>query len=155
VKKEGRGISTISTVAEPLLYGADDTGAPYLAGMRCRSCGYVDYPAQPFGCQRCGSAERQLEGLRLDPAGSVFASTTVHQHAGNGVTPPFTIAAIKLDSGPVLRGTMIDNTPLPPGNRVTGVLVPVADDLTGVEPSTATDAGTGQETYELRFRKAD
>lgn len=104
---------------------AAEPGHPALLGGAC-ACGYVFFPLQPYGCERCGG--RDLQPRALSGAGRLLSSARVHLHAGKGREAPFTVGSIKLDDGPIVR-TLIesDEAGLRPGMRVVTVLSPVAD----------------------------
>lgn len=114
---------------KPALYRVEGTGAapdvPALLGSVC-ACGYVFFPAQSYGCERCGSqalAPRLLSGV-----GHVLASARVHLHHGKGREAPFTIGAIVLDDGPIVRTLLADaDAAVSVGDRVVAVLAPVTD----------------------------
>ena len=74
-----------------------------LRGVRCRLCGRTAFPAQDFGCERCGAHGRDLEPAELSGRGTVLALVTVHEHPDPAVPTPATIAGIQLAEGPVLR----------------------------------------------------
>jgi uncharacterized OB-fold protein len=74
-----------------------------LRGVRCRACGRTAYPAQEFGCERCGAYGTDLETVELSGNGTVLALLTVHEHPDPNVPTPATIAGIQLEEGPVLR----------------------------------------------------
>jgi uncharacterized OB-fold protein len=110
----------------PVLFRAAGTdalpGRPALLGGRCRACGYVFFPLQPYGCESCGSAE--LESLALTGRGRLVASARVHMHAGQGRTAPFTVGSIALDDGAVVRSVLEHDgvAPLKPGTLMTSRL---------------------------------
>jgi uncharacterized OB-fold protein len=114
---------------KPGLYRRAGTAArpdhPALLGGAC-ACGYVFFPLQAYGCERCGGTH--LRPMALSGAGRLLASARVHLHAGKGREAPFTVGSIRLEDGPIIR-TLIegDDTPLLPGAAVVAVLAPVAD----------------------------
>ena len=114
---------------KPGLYRAEGREAlpdhPALLGGAC-ACGYVFFPLQHYGCERCGSLE--LSPRALSGAGRLLASARVHLHAGKGREAPFTVGSIKLDDGPIVR-TLIEDAggALHPGERMVTTLAPVAD----------------------------
>ena len=127
--------------AHPELYAPDAQGAPSLNGGRCRSCGYVFFPPQSYGCEVCGSAD--LESIALAGRGTLRAFATVHLHQGKGIEAPFTVASILLEGGPIIRTILKERTDagLRIGDRMQSVFVPA-----GAEAS-------GKEIVELRFTK--
>ncbi|MEW2353330.1 OB-fold domain-containing protein [Spirillospora sp. NPDC029432] len=94
-------------------------GGTALRGVRCRACGRTAYPAQEFGCERCGAYGPELEPVELSGHGTVLALLTVHEHPDPAVPTPATVAAVQLDEGPVLRAR-VDGVPAA-GAAVTAV----------------------------------
>ena len=125
---------------KPGLYRAEGSEAfpdrPALLGGAC-ACGYVFFPLQRYGCERCGSLE--LSPRALSGAGRLLASARVHLHAGKGREAPFTVGSIKLDDGPIVR-TLIEDEgdALHPGDRMVTTLSGVVD-------------GEGAPRLDLRF----
>ncbi|MBV8684348.1 MAG: OB-fold domain-containing protein [Caulobacteraceae bacterium] len=126
---------------KPALYRAEGTTAvpqrPALLGGECGACGYVFFPLQRYGCEKCGSLD--LKPRDLSGAGSLLASARVHLHAGKGRVAPFTVGAIRLDDGPIVRTLIVEEAgPLAVGQRMATTL------------ETATDA-EGAPRLDLRF----
>jgi uncharacterized OB-fold protein len=116
--------ATPVTLLKPDLY----TDTPTLRGGRC-VCGTVFFPMQSYGCEACGSTE--LSPHELKGAGTLVASATVHLHNGKNREAPFTVVAVRLDEGPMVR-TLLDGAPdgdLPPGTRMAASLVGEPADL--------------------------
>jgi hypothetical protein len=117
------------TLLKPGLYRAEGTprapNHPALLGGAC-ACSYVFFPMQAFGCERCGrldAAPRALSGI-----GHLLASARVHLHAGKGREAPFTVGAVALDDGPIVRTLIVDGSEPPRvGDRMATVLEPVTD----------------------------
>jgi hypothetical protein len=115
---------------KPGLYSAEGSAArpdsPALLGGVCAGCGYVFFPLQAYGCERCGGLD--LAPRVLSGAGVLLAAARVHLHAGKSREAPFTVGAIALDDGPVVRTLIEDAGEIPrPGDRMTTLLAPVAD----------------------------
>ena len=114
---------------KPALYRTEGSAAvpdrPALLGGEC-ACGYVFFPLQQYGCERCGGLD--LRRRALSGAGQLLASARVHLHAGKGREAPFTVGAIALDDGPIVR-TLIEagDTDPRPGARMVSVLAAVTD----------------------------
>jgi uncharacterized OB-fold protein len=129
------------TLYKPALYSQSESGEIALLGGRC-GCGYVFFPMQQFGCERCGRSN-SLQPFALRGSGTLIASATVHFHADKRRTAPFVVGTIALDDGPVVRTLL---TVAPPKHtdavRVTATLssVKVGDD--------------GSEALDLRFEPA-
>jgi len=117
------------TLLKPALYRAEGSdalpGYPALLGGVC-ACGYVFFPYQAYGCERCGGLD--LQPRVLSGAGRLLASARVHMHAGKGREAPFTVGQIALDDGPIVR-TLIegDGADLHPGGRMVTTLATVTD----------------------------
>lgn len=104
----------------PSLYQASD-GAPLLAGCRCAACGYVGFPFQNFGCEKCGAAD--LAPTQLRARGVLVSFAHVHRHAGRDIVAPFSIGEIRLDDGPLIRCTLSSSQAQPSlGQIMVGVL---------------------------------
>jgi len=118
-----------ATLLKPALYRAQGSPAvpnqPALLGGEC-ACGYVFFPLQRYGCERCGGLD--LKPKALSGAGMLLASARVHLHPGKGREAPFTVGAIALDDGPIVR-TLIEASDADPrpGARMVSVLAAVAD----------------------------
>ena len=115
---------------KPALYRSEGTAAvpqrPALLGGACGSCGYVFFPLQRYGCEKCGSLD--LAPRALSGAGLLLASARVHLHAGKGRAAPFTVGAIRLDDGPIVRTLIIKEAgPLEVGARMVTTLETVTD----------------------------
>lgn len=115
---------------KPALYRAEGTTTvpqrPALLGGACASCGYLFFPLQRYGCEKCGGLD--LEPRALSGAGRLLASARVHLHAGKGRVAPFTIGSIRLDDGPIVRTLIVDEAgPLEVGRRMVATLEAVTD----------------------------
>ena len=114
---------------KPALYRSEGTAdaptRPALLGGVCDN-GHVCFPLQHYGCERCGSVD--LRSRPLAGVGRLLASARVHLHAGKSREAPFTVGAIELNDGPIVRTLIVgDGAPLAAGARMATVLVPVAD----------------------------
>jgi len=133
-------------LAQPALYTADDK--PKLKGGRCKSCGYVFFPPQNYGCEFCGAVTDQLEPIALAGLGTLNSFATVHLHqdrSAKGLQAPFTVGLIVLDDGPAVRSILTERTDegLRIGDRMHSVLAPA-----GVNDE-------GKQIVELRFAKTE
>ncbi len=128
----------------PDLMGTASDGTPFLIGQQCRHCARVAFPPDPYGCEACGALIDQLEPIELRAAGVVQAVATVHRHHRDVPPTPFTVAAIVLDDGPLLKAVLTDrSSEADVGDRVCGVAEPPdsplplrfarPNDLTGAE----------------------
>jgi hypothetical protein len=115
---------------KPGLYRAEGSAArpdrPALLGGVCADCGYVFFPLQRYGCERCGSVD--LQPRVLSGAGTLLAAARVHLHAGKNREAPFTVGSVALDEGPIVRTLVEDGDPPPqPGDRMATALAPAVD----------------------------
>ncbi|XVV38308.1 Zn-ribbon domain-containing OB-fold protein [Streptomyces sp. CA-100214] len=91
---------------------------PKLHGGRCLGCGFVFFPFQTYGCEKCGSYGTSLQPFDLSGSGEVTASTVVHRHADPARTAPFRVARVTLDEGPSVRGLVVQGRDVANGDRV-------------------------------------
>src|SRR4051812_34918190 len=97
--------------SKPHLYTSDpgDGTGPRLKGGTC-SCGYVFFPWQTYGCEKCGATGGALSATLLEGKGTLVSSSRVHIHANPSRTAPFVVTAVRLDSGPVVRALLAEDT---------------------------------------------
>jgi uncharacterized OB-fold protein len=112
---------------KPTLYESRADGSAVLKGGCCE-CGYVFFPMQHFGCERCGRSGESLKPLALSGRGRLVTSSLVNMHADAKREAPFVVGTIALDEGPVVRTLLtaksepvVGAAPL----RVFAMLVPV------------------------------
>lgn len=134
-------MSEATSKADPRLlkgdaYRLDGAARPWLKGVRCAR-GHVGFPFQTFGCERCGAL--QLEPVDLAARGVIAASAVVPIVLSQGPPPPFAVAAIRLDDGPMVRA-LLENLDGAPGEVVEGVMVELAP-------------GDADAAMDLRFRR--
>jgi uncharacterized protein len=119
---------------KPELYSSDylrSEGKPVLHGGRCR-CGYIFFPMQTYGCERCGSHGDALVPCQLSTSGTLLAEAVVHLHADKSRPTPFTIVKVALDDGPVVRSLLAEgDANISPGQRMTAKFAPVSTRETG------------------------
>lgn len=131
---------------KPHLYSSpsvDGSSIPQLKGGRC-VCGYVFFPWQAYGCEKCGATGEALQQVMLEGKGELVASARVLMHAKEDRKPPFVVASVRLDAGPVVRALLAEDTKeaRPVGQRMQACLVQVAQ------------SDTGEPLGELRFSPA-
>lgn len=99
---------------------------PALLGGRCNACGYVFFPMQRYGCEKCGSTD--LAEHAISGKGKLLASARVHLYAGKNRQAPFTVVSVRLDDGPIVR-TLLEGGEgaLTPGAALTTTLVGIND----------------------------
>jgi uncharacterized OB-fold protein len=91
---------------KPTLYAFGDT-EPVLLGGQCR-CGYIFFPMQTFGCERCGKNGDALQPKALRARGNLVTASIVHLHADKNRSTPFAIGTVALEEGPVIRAVLSD-----------------------------------------------
>lgn len=102
------------------------SGEPLLRGIRCSACGMDAFPAQAYGCIRCGATGERLESRDLATQGTLLSFAIVRTHPTHAV--PFTMGEIQLDAGPIVRAQLSDDTRLEIGRRVVAVVSAAGDD---------------------------
>ncbi|SNS78796.1 Zn-ribbon domain-containing OB-fold protein [Sphingopyxis indica] len=109
------------------LFAAQGTGAlpdhPALNGGRCKACGYIFFPMQHYGCERCGSEE--LEPWLIGGRGRLVASAEVHVSMNPRRPAPYVVGSIATDDGAVVRSILEvpADADLAPGTVMTSRLV--------------------------------
>ena len=113
-------------LSHPDLYRSAPGDSVELLGMTCSRCGYVAFPRQGYGCEKCGASGDALQDAVLSSAGTLASFATVHMHQAKTIAAPFVVGEIGLDAGPTVRATMVETTDddLRIGARVTGRLFP-------------------------------
>lgn len=149
----------MAMLLKPELYAAtaDETAGSVaiLRGGECRRCGFIFFPYQCYGCEKCGAIGQDLVPRTLSGRGTLVSCATVHVHNSEDrlhvsapLRPPFVIAAIRLDEGPFLRSILLG------GNEHT---LHCGDHL--VATLVVADSGQAQpcdgETLDLRFLPTD
>lgn len=124
-------------LSHPDLYRSARGDCVELLGMKCSNCGYVAFPRQRYGCERCGATGAVLKDVELDSTGILASFATVHMHQAKTIAAPFVIGEISLDAGPTVRATMVEATDdaMQIGARVMGRLfpAPAAPDATSTK----------------------
>jgi uncharacterized OB-fold protein len=112
-------------LSHPDLYRRDGDSVALL-GMSCADCGYVAFPRQRFGCDRCGAVGETLRDVELSSSGTLTSFATVHMHQAKTIAAPFVVGEVALEAGPTVRATMVERSDaaLRIGARVSGRLVP-------------------------------
>jgi len=130
-------------LSHPDLYRGSGGDSVELLGIKCTRCGYVAFPRQTYGCEKCGADGDALSNVELGSNGTLASYATVHMHQAKTITAPFVIGEIALDAGPTVRATMVegDDESMQIGARVAGRLHPAP---------TAAEGG-GAPKLELRF----
>jgi uncharacterized OB-fold protein len=113
---------------------------PALLGGVCEACGYVFFPMQSYGCERCGS--QALVGMELAGRGTLVASAEVHMHMDRARPAPFVVGSVMLEGDAVVRAVL----DVAPGIQLT----PGTAMVTRLVPETRPDRGS----QDLRFAPA-
>lgn len=82
-----------------------------LFGGHC-TCGYVFFPMQNYGCERCGRSGSALQPFELSGRGELVSKAIVYIHSDAKRPPPFAVAEIRLVEGPTVRALLAG----PPAN---------------------------------------
>lgn len=77
---------------------------PALLGGRCKACGYVFFPMQRYGCERCGAVDS--EDFLIAGRARLVACATVRFHADPDRPAPFSVGAAVTEEGPVVRALL-------------------------------------------------
>lgn len=103
------GSTTVFVAARPLIQ-LDDSGNPWLQGMRCSACGAV-FPGQRLACGSCGRRDT-IAPTRLSERGTLYSYTIVRR-SFPGVAVPFVAAVVDLEGGGSIKGTLLEAEPDP------------------------------------------
>ncbi|MCZ4366310.1 Zn-ribbon domain-containing OB-fold protein [Sulfitobacter dubius] len=97
---------------------------PALIGGGCDDCGYVFFPMQRYGCEKCGSTALRVK--KLTGRGTLIASAFVHMPVGTPHEGPFWVGSIQTDDGAILRSILqvSEGAVLKPGTPMITKLVP-------------------------------
>ncbi len=100
-------MNEVPELLKPDLYARTPDGLG-LSGGKCVKCGYVFFPFQQRGCEKCGAHGEDISAYELGAGGKLVSAATVHLHAGKNRTAPFVIGVIELDSGPRVRTLLVE-----------------------------------------------
>lgn len=73
--------------------------------QKCASCENIYFPPRPF-CPKCAS--RDVSVIRASGRGSLHSYVITHLPAP-GFEPPYTIAVVKLEEGPKMMTSIVDD----------------------------------------------
>ncbi len=97
---------------------SDPSERPQMRGCVCPACG-ARFAGRRAICPGCG--RRGLDECLLSPTGTVWTFTVVHQKPPGAILePPYAIAQVKLDDGPVVMSVI---TGAPPSDMRVGLPV--------------------------------
>lgn len=95
---------------EPTLFTAPEApDVPALKGVRC-SCGYVFFPPQDYGCEKCGAEPSEFTPVELAGRGTLQGFATVHRQKFGDMETPFTVGSILLEEGVAIMGLLTCRT---------------------------------------------
>lgn len=87
-----------------------DSGAPYLEGHQCSSCGTI-FLGERNVCSNC-TARDQMEAVKLAETGTLYAYSIVYR-SFPGIEVPYVSAIVDLDDGTTIKGNLINVEPDP------------------------------------------
>lgn len=87
-----------------------ESGAPYLEGQKCGSCGAI-FLGERQTCSKCGTSGR-LEPQRLSDRGELYVYSIVHR-SFPGVEVPYVSAIVDLEGGGTVKGNLVGIDPDP------------------------------------------
>jgi uncharacterized OB-fold protein len=101
----------------------DATRSRHLVVQECAACGRLQHPPRPLcvGCLGHALAWREMSGQA-----TVDAWTTVVRAAGPDLIPPYVVARVRLNEGPLLL-TRLVGPDMRCGQPVTVAWLPLAD----------------------------
>ena len=91
----------------------------------CSVDGHSWFPADRYGCQRCGAFGEAIHITAAPPVGVLQFSITVHRYRGPGPEAPFEIGTLRLPSGIMVDALVGDR--FAPGTQVRGEWVEYQD----------------------------
>jgi hypothetical protein len=94
----------------------DETSAPWwratregrLTLQKCGSCGQIQHYPRSI-CTACGGSS--LEFVPASGRGTVYSHSTVHRSPHPAFEPPYVVALVRLDEGPVLLTNIVGCDP--------------------------------------------
>ncbi len=117
------------------LFRVSDTGGqpPPLTGCRCKECGFIMFPPQAYGCERCGTGQDHLEPFDLKGHGVLKSFAIIHGHHFQSENLPTVLGEVILDEGPVVQAMLYcrDESELAIGCSVHSVLLENETDKKG------------------------
>jgi uncharacterized OB-fold protein len=114
------------TPKHPTLYRLGEDGSPRLLFGRCLACEALTFPANAYGCARCGSAS--LEIVERPAAGTLVACVTLHADLIAGLPAPQVVGDVEIAPG-IVEEVLIqgEQDTLVPGMTLAGVVHPLED----------------------------
>ena len=87
-----------------------ESGAPFLQGLKCKSCGAISLKKR-MACASCGGRDT-IEPLRLADKGKLHSYSIIYR-AFPGIDVPFVSAIADLDGGGTIKTNLIGIDPDP------------------------------------------
>lgn len=86
----------------------DGTRDRTLLIQECVACGHHQHYPRSL-CTNCGSVD--LRDVRANGTGAVYSFTVVHRAPHPAFTPPYVVALVRLDEGPVMMSNIVGCRP--------------------------------------------
>lgn len=114
---------------EASLYLLEPDGTLSLRFLRCGRCAELTFPANSYGCAKCGAPADSGELVARPARGVLLEYVTVHAPLVKGMEPPFVVGDVALAPGVVEEVVLAvdDEAALAPGIEVVGLAWPDAD----------------------------
>ena len=88
------------------LYKKTDGGGLQLLGQRCRNCGTIAFPRQPYGCETCGIEASESDPVEMEAKGRVLSWAVVNFYRNKTLDEPFVVGEIRLSEGMAVRALL-------------------------------------------------
>jgi len=112
--------------AEPAMYARGSGDTLDLLFLQCRACGALSFPANAYGCHRCGAAREQGETVRRPGVCTLRNRVTVHQNLAPAIAAPYVVGELELAPGIVEEAVLAidDEAAASPGMTMRAVAMP-------------------------------
>lgn len=113
-------------------YPIADNQAPALLANRCTNCGKTFFPKRPL-CPYCFE-KGEMEGIRLDRRGVIYACTVIHRNSPTGIIAPYAYGYVDIPFNKVRVFGLFggsDPSSFTPGQEVELVVEPIKVDHQG------------------------
>ncbi|OWU86648.1 hypothetical protein ATO6_07685 [Oceanicola sp. 22II-s10i] len=85
---------------KPDLYRVAEDGASLvLRAGRCGTCGELNFPLSPFGCNACGAEPAKLVEEDMDGHAQLLTFITIHQKLSPKIDAPCVVGEARLANG--------------------------------------------------------
>lgn len=114
---------------DPSLYLMEADGSLSLRFLHCGQCAALTFPANSYGCAKCGAPQDSGEIVSRPATGTLLEYVTVHAPLVKGIEPPFVVGDVLLAPGVVEEVVLDvqDESSLAPGIDVEGRACPDPD----------------------------